>query len=93
MSDAWSRLHTTLEHMIDRLSGDDKKIFRNSLVDNALELTNLLTRLNVTNDPKLEEARKALERTLVGVSADDLRQSKGARNEILARVNQIMENI
>jgi len=93
MSDAWSRLHTTLEHMIDRLSGDDKKIFRNSLVDNALELTNLLTRLNVTNDPKLEEARKALERTLVGVSADDLRQSKGARDEILARVNQIMENI
>ena len=29
MSDAWSRLHTTLEHMIDRLSGDEKKIFRN----------------------------------------------------------------
>jgi hypothetical protein len=28
MSDAWSRLHTTLEHMVDRLSGDDKKIFR-----------------------------------------------------------------
>ena len=93
MSDAWSRLHTTLEHMIDRLSGDDKKIFRNSLVDNALELTNLLTKLNVTNDPKLETARQALERSLVGVSADDLRQSKGARDEVLAKVNQIMQTI
>ena len=93
MSDAWSRLHTTLEHMIDRLSGDDKKIFRNSLVDNALELTNLLTRLNVTNDPKLESARRALEQSLVGVTADELRDSKGAREEILAKVNEIMGNI
>jgi hypothetical protein len=93
MSDAWSRLHNTLEHMVDRLSGNDKKIFRNSLVDNALELTNLLTRLNVTKDPKLEHARQALEQSLVGVTADELRDSKGARQEILARVNQIMENI
>ena len=93
MSDAWSRLHTTLEHMIDRLSGNDKKIFRDTLVDNALELTNLLTRLNVTNDPKLEQARQALEQTLVGVTADELRDSLGARQEILARVNQIMETI
>ena len=79
--------------MIDRLSGDDKKIFRNSLVDNALELTNLLTRLNVTNDPRLENARQALEQSLVGVTADELRDSKGARQEILSRVNQIMETI
>jgi hypothetical protein len=93
MGDAWSRLHTTLEHMVDRLSGDDKKIFRNSLVDNALELTNLLTRLNVTNDPRLENARQALEQSLVGVTADELRDSKGARQEILSRVNQIMETI
>jgi hypothetical protein len=93
MSDAWSRLHTTLEHMVDRLSGDEKKIFRNSLVDNALELTNLLTRLNVTKDPRLEKARQELEQSLVGVTADELRDSKGARQEILARVNQIMETI
>jgi hypothetical protein len=93
MSDAWSRLHTTLEHMIDRLSGNEKKIFRNSLVDNALELTNLLTRLNVTKDPRLEKARQELEQSLVGVTADELRDSVGARQEILARVNQIMETI
>ena len=93
MGDAWSRLHTTLEHMVDRLSGDDKKIFRNSLVDNALELTNLLTRLNITKDPKLEQARQALEQSLVGVTADDLRESQGARQEILSRVNEIMESI
>jgi len=90
MADAWSRLHTTVEHMIDRLSGEDKKIFRNSLIENALELTSLLTKLNVTKDPKLEMARQALEKSLVGVTPDDLRQSKGARDEVLAKVNQIM---
>jgi hypothetical protein len=79
--------------MIDRLSGNEKKIFRNSLVDNALELTNLLTRLNVTKDPRLEKARQELEQSLVGVTADELRDSVGARQEILARVNQIMETI
>jgi hypothetical protein len=56
-------------------------------------LTNLLTRLNVTNDPRLENARQALEQSLVGVTADELRDSKGARQEILSRVNQIMETI
>jgi hypothetical protein len=93
MSDAWSRLHTTLERMVERLSGDDKKIFRDSLVTNALDLTSLLTKLNVTNDPKLEQARQSLERSLVGVTPDELRESKGARDEVVARVNQILEMI
>jgi hypothetical protein len=79
--------------MVDRLSGEDKKIFRNSLIENALELTGLLTKLNVTKDPKLEDARKALEQSLVGVTPDELRTSVGAREEVLARVTQIMEMI
>lgn len=93
MADAWGRLHSTLSHMIDRLSGEDKKIFRNSLLENALELTNILTKLNVTNDPKLEQARVALEQSLVGVTPDDLRTNKYVRDDVLARVNEIMENI
>jgi hypothetical protein len=79
--------------MVDRLSGEEKKIFRDSLVDNALELTSLLTKLNVTNDPKLENARQELERLLVGVTANDLRESQGARAVVLNKVNQIMESI
>lgn len=93
MDDAWSRLHVTLEHMVDRLSGKDKKIFRNSLIENALELTSLLTKLNVTKDPKLEDARKALEQSLVGVTPEELRTSEGAREEILARVTEIMDRL
>jgi hypothetical protein len=91
MQDAWTRLHNTLEHMAERLSGDEKKIFRDSMIDNALELTSLLSKLNVTNDPKLEQAREKLEQALVGVTPDDLRKSNGAREEVVARINEIME--
>ena len=93
MNDAWSRLHTTLEHMVERLSGQDKKIFRDSLVDNAMELTSLLTKLNVTNDPKLEDARKELEKSLVGVTPEDLRESPVLRQIVVDKVSQIMETI
>jgi hypothetical protein len=93
MNDAWSRLHQTMARMVERLSGNDKKIFRNSLVDNALELTGLLTKLNVTKDPKLEQARIGLEKSLMGVSPEDLRQHADLRQDVLARVNSIMENI
>jgi hypothetical protein len=93
MQDAWSRLHSTMEHMIERLGGNEKKIFRDSLIDNALELTQLLTKLNVTNDPKLEVAREKLEQALMGVTPDDLRNSEGAREEVMSRVNEIMNLI
>jgi len=93
MTEAWGRLHTTLEHMIYRLSGEDKKIFRNSLIENALELTSLLTKLNVTNDPKLENARQALEKSLVGVTPEDLRQHADVRENVLARVQDILDNV
>jgi hypothetical protein len=79
--------------MVERLSGDDKKIFRNSLVDNAVELTGLLSKLNVTNDPKLEQARVSLEKSIVGVDAQDLRDHKDLRDIVLNKVNAIMDNI
>jgi hypothetical protein len=68
----------------------EKKIFRDSLLDNAVELCGLLTKLNITNDPKLEEARKLLESTVCNVDVKDLRTSTGARSEIKAQVDEIL---
>tara|TARA_R110002012_G_scaffold4104_1_gene19073 strand:+ start:5261 stop:6103 length:843 start_codon:yes stop_codon:yes gene_type:complete len=93
MSDAWSRVHKTVEHIVDRLSGNDKKIFRDSLVNNALDLTNLLTKLNVTKDAKLENVRVQLEKSLMGVDPADLRQHADLRADVVNKVNSIMENI
>jgi hypothetical protein len=94
MSDVWSRLHETLKHLSERLEiGDkgEKKIFRDSLIENAQELCDLLSKLNVTNDPKLEEARKDLEQALFGVSAKDLRDSIMVRHDVHTRVTDIIK--
>ena len=90
MQDIWDRLHGVLKHMSDKLAGDTKQIFRDSLVENAIELCGMLTKLNVTNDAKLENARRELEKALVGVDAKDLRKSDALRLDTKARVDEIL---
>lgn len=94
MSDLWGRLHKSLTSLADRLEMDedgDKKIFRDSLITNANELCGLLSNLNATNDPKLEEARKDLERAIAGVTAKDIRESVLIRQDVHARVTEIIK--
>ena len=88
----WTRLHDTLKHMSDRLGYDPTgkaKIFRDSMVDNAVELCDMLKRLNVTNDPKLEKARAGLESALLGVDASEIRLD-GARDEVKHKVDTVI---
>lgn len=103
MQEMWERLHTQLKHMSDKLTdlaqprvmknGDERysQIFRDSLVTNAVELCGLLTKLNVTNDPKLEQARATLERTIAGVTADELRDDDYRRAEVKTKVDEILK--
>jgi hypothetical protein len=69
MREPWDRLHEMLVGMSKKLTdveGDDtKKRYHDTLISNPLELCSLLTKLNITNDPKLEEARQT-----VGVGDD-----------------------
>lgn len=90
MKDVWERLHDCLTHMSDKLSGDNKKIFRDSLVDNAVELCGVLSKLNVTQDLKLEEARQKLERAMMGVSAVELRKHDDLRKDVKSKVDEIL---
>ena len=90
--DLWERLHSTIKHMADRMgvSADGKKnIFRDSMVDNAVDLCDLLKRLNITNDQKLEKARASLESALLGVDATELRK-EGAREEMAIKLDSIL---
>jgi hypothetical protein len=90
--DLWVRLHDTLRHMSDRLGYDSTgkaKIFRDSMVENAVELCDMLKRLNVTNDPKLEKASSSLESDLLGVDASEIRL-EGARDEIKHKVDVVI---
>lgn len=88
----WARLHDTLKHMSDRLGYDDTgkaRIFRDTLVTNAVDLCDLLKKLNVTNDPDLEKARASLESALLGINPDELRRD-GARDEVKLKVDTVL---
>lgn len=102
MKDLWERLHTTLSHMSEKLSDKERKlkngettntqIFRDSLINNAVELCGLLTTLNVTDDPKLEQARQKLEGAITNVNAESVRDSDVVRHNVKARVDEILSN-
>jgi len=103
MKDIWTRLHECLTHMSTKLAdlptprvlkdGTEMyaQVFRDSLVNNAIELCGLLTKLNVTDDPSLEQARRKLEGAMFGVTADDLREDDHVRTTLKSEVDSILK--
>lgn len=91
----WNRLHTMLTTMSEKLTdieGDDsKKRYHDSLISNPLELCGLLTKLNVTNNPLLEEARRQLEVTMLGANIESIKESSDARSELKSKVDSILK--
>lgn len=90
MQDAWTRLHTCVLHIAERLSDPDA-IFRDSLINNARELCDSLKRLNVTNDPNLDAMRERVARELAAYSPDTLRENKGARQSAANKAMDIYD--
>jgi hypothetical protein len=92
MKDAWDRLHETLTHLSDRMdyTDENKKKFWDSTITNASELCSLLTSLNITNDPKMEQMRQKLEKALSGVDASDIRESEAIRTSVKSKVDEIL---
>ena len=97
MREAWDRLHDCLTRMSERLTDDvdakgdpKRKIFRDSLVDNAVEICGLLKSFNITNDMRMDEMRKQLEDAMRGVDADALRDSDMLREQTKRKVDSIL---
>jgi len=102
MQDTWQRLHDVLTHMSQKLDFSDDAVdengnkikrspFHTSTITNAVELCGLLTKLNITNDPKLEAARQKLERALVNIDADTVKESQEIRHSVKAKVDAILD--
>jgi hypothetical protein len=94
MREPWDRLHEMLVGISDKLTdveGDSKKRYHDTLISNPIELCSLLTKLNVTNDPKLEEARRQLEMTMLGADIEDLKGHAPARIELKSKVDEILK--
>ena len=98
MREPWERLHSTLISMSAKLtdepgSNDDdkpKKRYHETLVTNAQDLCSLLTKLNITGDPKLEEARQQLELTMLGADIEAIKESPAVRESMKSKVDAIL---
>jgi hypothetical protein len=90
MNDCWHRLYKHVEHIAEKLS-DPKNIFRDSMVENARETCDLLTRLNVADDPNLEAMRQQVEAKLLGHHPDTLRNDPDVRQDAAEEARKIMD--
>lgn len=96
MNDAWERVHKALSNMSERLDyigKEDKKIFRDSLVENARDMVSLLSEFNLTGDDSMERARVKLMDALDGVTPDALREDDGFRHDVKRKVDAILKEI
>jgi hypothetical protein len=96
MKEPWDKLHKMLTGMSEKLTdvqGDDetKRRYHDTFVSNAQGLCGMLTHLNITKDPKLEEARRALEITMLGVDIDSIKESADVRSTVKAKVDDILK--
>jgi hypothetical protein len=89
MSSAWQRVYDVVARAHERLA-DAKNIFRDSLVENAVELCAILPGLNITNDPALEAMRREIEGSLCRYNPDTLRSDPLVREETADKMSELM---
>jgi hypothetical protein len=96
MNDVWQRTYKALSNMSERLdySGNDKKkIFRDTLVDNVIDMVELLNVCNVTGDGKMTRMANKLDDALRGVTPDGLRESESLRVETKRIVDDAIKSL
>lgn len=103
IEDMRTQLIDQLSHMSEKLADLDEprtlkdgtivttQIFRDSLVENAVDLVKNLKHLNITQDPEVEAMRAELESTIKNIDAQTLRDSDEARRKTKARVDALLD--
>jgi hypothetical protein len=95
MREPWTRLHKLLtglsEKFTDVEGDEEKKRYHDTLITNAQGLCSLLTHLNITKDPKLEQARRDLELTMLGADIEVIKESPEVRKSMKDKVDAILK--
>jgi hypothetical protein len=91
MQDLWNRVYDKVKHIAEKCA-DPKAIFRDSMIDNARELCELLPRLNFADDPRLETMRQEIESKLLK-SPEVLRLHPEIRRDTAAEAKAIMDKM
>ena len=92
-ADVWERTHEALTRMSEKLSGEKKQIFRDTLVSNVMDMVDLLEKFNVTGDPKMRTAKHKLESVMLGITPDALREDDHLRHDVKGKVDSLLKEL
>jgi hypothetical protein len=92
-ADVWERTHEALTRMSEKLSGDKKQIFRDTLVSNVMDMVDLLEKFNVTGDTKMRAAKHKLESVMLGITPDALREDDHLRLDVKGKVDLLIKEL
>ena len=79
-------------HMAKTLS-DEGARFKNSLVENIRELSELLPKMNITKSKELDELADKLNQELCAADPDALRYDLGKRREVCEKAEKILSDL
>lgn len=92
MEDVWRRLFEVVKNLHER-TVDKKAIFRDTLVTNIADLTDVLKRINVTGDAALEEMRREIESKFANIDPETLRKDEKVRKTVAKEADEIMSKM
>ena len=72
---------------------ETKKVFRDTLVDNVIDMIDLMNVCNITNDAQMSEIAKQLDNALRGVTPDALRDDDYLRAETKRKVDDAIAQL
>lgn len=87
--DLFQRIAEPLARMAERLSDPEAK-FKNTLVTNIEEITNLIPSLNVTGNPRLNDLHNTIKSQLTHYTPDALRNSPADRSAAASKAQSIL---
>ena len=90
--DVWERTHTVLARMSEKLAGENKQVFRDTLVSNVQDMVELLAKFNVTDDPMMRKAQARIENALLGITPEALREDDYLRLDTKRKVDDLLKD-
>lgn len=90
--DLFMRMFKVVENMHTRLADTDM-IFRDSLVGNVRELVDLMPKLNITNDPRIDELVKEARMNLCSFDAQTLRDDRDTRKKVAKEAEKMVNKL
>jgi len=99
VEEVYGRLRDSLVHMSNKLEEaaepaegekNKKRRIHDSMITNARDLCDVLKHLNLTQDPKLEEARSRFNAVVHSVDTEDLKESEEVRSKVKSEVDDIL---